>query len=88
MPEDLRGVITDPPGDASYPITGFSWVVVNQAQPDAKTAQSLVALLTWMTHTGQQYSQPLSYAPLPEAIVKLDDAQLKKVTVDGKAVLP
>lgn len=88
MPPDLRGVITDPPGDASYAITGFSWVVINQAQPDTKTAQSLVALLTWMTHAGQQYSQPLSYAPLPDAIVKLDDAQLRKVTVDGKAVLP
>jgi len=87
MPADLRGIITDPTGDTSYPITGFSWVVINQGQTDAKAAQAMVHMLWWMTHDGQQFAKTLSYAPLPDSVVKADEAQLKKVTAGGAPVL-
>ena len=87
MPADLRAVITDPSGDTSYPITGFSWVVINQAQTDAKAAQAMTYMLWWMAHDGQQFSKALSYAPLPDSVVKADEAQLKKVTAGGSPVL-
>jgi hypothetical protein len=41
-----------------------------------------------MTHQGQQFSTGLSYAPLPDSVVKADEAQLRKVTAGGKTVLP
>jgi phosphate transport system substrate-binding protein len=87
VPADLRAILTDPPGAKAYPITGFSWVVVNQAQTDANAGKSLAYLLWWMTHAGQQYSSALSYAPLPDTIVKLDEAQIKKITAGGSPVI-
>jgi phosphate transport system substrate-binding protein len=87
VPSDLRAILTDPPGAQAYPITGFSWLVVNQAQTDANAGKSLAYLLWWMVHAGQQYANALSYAPLPEAIVKLDEAQIKKITVGGTPVI-
>ncbi|MHB8575960.1 MAG: substrate-binding domain-containing protein, partial [Dehalococcoidia bacterium] len=87
LPTDLRGVIVDGSGDAAYPISGFSWVVINQNQSDANVAQSITHLLWWATHDGQKFSEALQYAPLPAPIVTLDEAQLKKVTSGGKPVL-
>lgn len=87
VPADLRAVITNPPGDGAYPISGFSWVVINQTQSDAKVAQSIVYLLQWVTHAGQQYANALSYAALPSEIQQLDETQLKKVTAGGAPVL-
>lgn len=88
VPSDLRGVLTDPPGAQTYPITGFSWVVVNQAQSEANAGKSVAYLLWWMVHAGQQYSDALSYAPLPDALVKLNEAQIRKITVGGSPVIP
>ena len=87
MPPDLRAVFVNAPGQNVYPISGFSWVVINQAQTNAQTTASLVHLLWWMIHTGQQSATALQYAPLPDPVVKLDEAQLKKVTVNGQPVI-
>lgn len=87
LPPDLRATFVNAPGDASYPIAGFSWVVINANQSDAKVAPSLVSLLWWVTHDGQKYAKDLSYAPLPEQLQKLDEAQLKRVMAAGKPVL-
>jgi len=87
LPPDLRAVFVNAPGDASYPISGFSWVAINAGQSDPKVASSLVYLLWWVTHDGQKYAKDLSYAPLPDQLQKLDEAQLKKVAVGGKPLL-
>jgi phosphate transport system substrate-binding protein len=87
VPSDLRAILTDPPGAQAYPITGFSWIVVNQAQTNANAGKALASILWWMTHSGQQYSDALSYAALPDAIVKLDEAQIKKMTAGDAPAL-
>jgi phosphate transport system substrate-binding protein len=87
IPNDLRAIITDPPGAQSYPITGFSWVVVYQAQTDPAAGKSLTYLLWWMVHAGQSYANDLAYAPLPDAIVKLDEAKIKLMTSNGSPVI-
>ena len=87
MPPDLRAVFVNAAGQNVYPISGFSWVAINQAQTDAKTAPTLVHLLWYVTHQGQQQASSLQYAPLPDPVVKLDEQQLKKVTLNGQPVL-
>jgi len=87
LPPDLRSVFVNAPGDQSYPISGFSWVVINQSQSDPKVAASLVYLLSWLTTTGQQSAESLSYAPLPAQLQQIDQQQLKQVTAGGKPVI-
>jgi phosphate transport system substrate-binding protein len=79
IPDDLRFFITNASGDSSYPISGFSWAIVYQNQQNAQKGQALADLLWWMVHDGQQYAAPLTYAPLPDAIVKKDEAKIKSL---------
>lgn len=85
IPADLRFYIVDAPGDTSYPISGFSWIVVYQNQSNADKGQALVNLLWWMTHDGQQYSTALTYVPLPAPIVTKGEAQIKAMKCGGSA---
>ncbi|MBX5452017.1 MAG: phosphate ABC transporter substrate-binding protein PstS [Thermogemmatispora sp.] len=79
IPADLRFYIVNEPGKDSYPITGYSWVLVYQNQRDPSRGEALANLLWWMVHDGQRYAPDLAYVPLPETIVQRDEAQIKKM---------
>lgn len=80
IPADLRFFIVNAPGADSYPISGFSWVIVYQHQSNADRGEAIANMLWWMTHDGQQYSTALTYVPLPSAIVTKDEAQIHSMT--------
>jgi len=84
MPKDLRAVITNSSGKNSYPITGFSWIVVPKDIKNYTVAVTLVKLLRWVVTKAQSYAQELSYSPLPEQVQKLDLAKINSITCNGK----
>ena len=89
MPEDLRVSIVNAGGDAAYPISGFTYMLLFKEQKDAVKGKALVSFLAWSLHEGQKATQALNYAPLPDELVKKADAKLHLVTgPDGKAFLP
>src|SRR5438067_4225304 len=79
--------ITDEPGESSYPIAGFSWVIVRTSISDPQKARAVVFLLKWLVTDGQQYGKDLQYAPLPQSVQQLALANLKHVTSGGASVL-
>jgi phosphate transport system substrate-binding protein len=79
--------ITDEPGDASYPIAGFSWVIVRTTIADPDKAKAVVFLLKWLVTDGQQYGKDLQYAPLPKGVQDLALNSLRQVSSGGKPVL-
>jgi phosphate transport system substrate-binding protein len=85
FPADLRFYFVNAPGDASYPITGFTWVVVYQNQADTSKGQAVANMLWWVTHDGQQFSTPLQYVPLPQNLVTKDEAQIKSLMCGSSA---
>ncbi len=80
IPADLRFYIVNAPGADSYPISGFSWIIVYQHQTNADKGEAIANMLWWVTHTGQNYSSALTYVPLPASIVTKDEAQIKSMT--------
>ena len=80
IPADLRFFIVNAPGASSYPITGFSWVIVYQSQSNADKGEAVANMLWWMVTKGQQYSTAKSYVPLPASIVTKDEAQINSMT--------
>lgn len=76
---DVRASIVNAAGARSYPISGFTYILVYQHQRDAAKGRAVVGFLRWAIHGGQRYASPLLYAPLPAAIVALDDAKLKSI---------
>ena len=83
IPDDLRFYIVNAPGDASYPISGFSWVIVYQNQSNADKGRAIANMLWWMIHDGQQDATALNYVPLPDAIVMKGEAKIKAMTCGG-----
>ncbi len=72
--------IVNQPGAASYPISGYSWALVDTRQPSQATAQALVAMLDWLTHDGQAYATANGYVPLPPQVRQLARTMLQQVT--------
>ena len=54
-------------GTSSYPIAGYSWILVRAHQRSAGRGMALVRLLRWLTTAGQRYASALNYTPLPVA---------------------
>jgi phosphate transport system substrate-binding protein len=79
--------ITDEPGDSTYPIAGFSWIILHTSISDATKGKAIVFLLKWLVTDGQGYGRDLQYAPLPQSVQGLALQNLKQVTAGGQAVL-
>jgi phosphate transport system substrate-binding protein len=79
MPADFRVSITDAPGADSYPISSFTWLLVYQQQTDKAKGEQIVKFLKWVLHDGQSYVTDLQYAPLPSAVVALEDKQVEEI---------
>jgi phosphate transport system substrate-binding protein len=75
--------IVNEPGTQSYPISGYSWVLVYRDQSSLSTGRALVALLNWLTHSGQAYAAQDDYVPLPTRIQQLARTTLSRVTGPG-----
>ena len=67
------------PGATSYPISGFSFLLVYQNQTDPDKGEALAQTLWYMIHTGQQFAVP-NYSPLPESIVTKGEAKIASLT--------
>jgi phosphate transport system substrate-binding protein len=80
MPDDLRASAVATSGADAYPISGFTYVVLYGQQTDAARGRALLEFLSWAVHEGQAFAEPLSYAPLPAALVPRIDARLAAVT--------
>jgi phosphate transport system substrate-binding protein len=85
FPADLRFYFVNAPGDASYPITGFSWMIVYQNQTNTDKGMAIANMAWWVIHDGQQYAAPLSYVPLPQNIVAKGAAQINLMKCGSSA---
>jgi|SRR6185312_6436435 len=81
--------INDAPGPNAYPISTFTYLLVNpnleQLKGMDKTkAQDLVHMLYWFVTDGQKYSTKLLYVPLPSAVQDLDKKGISEIKFNGK----
>jgi phosphate transport system substrate-binding protein len=79
MPADFRVSITNAPGKDAYPISSFTWLLLYESPKDKAKAKVMVEFLKWALADGQRFAPDLGYAPLPEAVVKLELAALAKI---------
>ncbi len=82
LPENLRAFVTDPEGDASYPIVTYTWILAYQNYDDPAKLQAFKDVVNWSLTDGQAFAGELGYIPLPANVVekvqsKLDTIQAK-----------
>jgi phosphate transport system substrate-binding protein len=90
LPNDTRASLTDTDAEKGYPIGGLTWILVYRDQKyDSKqksTAETLVKLLWWMVHRGQEYAEPLDYAPLPAPAVTKAEKIIGSIMYNGEPI--
>jgi phosphate transport system substrate-binding protein len=81
MPPDFRVSITNAPGDAVYPISSFTWILLYENHPDKAKSTVMVDFIKWALTDGQKYAADLGYAPLPKEVVDLEMKALGTIKV-------
>jgi phosphate transport system substrate-binding protein len=79
MPKDFRVSITNAPGHNVYPISSFTWLLLQESPKDVARSRTMADFIRWALTDGQQYAPQLGYAPLPKEVVALEMEALKKV---------
>jgi phosphate transport system substrate-binding protein len=77
MPADFRVSITNAPGDDVYPISSFTWLLLDKNPQDKGQSKLMVDFVEWALTDGQKFAGELGYAPLPKNVV---DMELKALT--------
>ncbi|HYU23937.1 MAG TPA: phosphate ABC transporter substrate-binding protein PstS [Thermoanaerobaculia bacterium] len=79
MPKDFRVSITNAPGKDVYPISSFTWLLVQEAPKDVQRSRILVDFVRWALTDGQKYAAQLGYAPLPKEVVAQELEAVKRM---------
>lgn len=86
----LKADIWNQPGQNAYPITAFTYIIVNNDLRSVKTMDEAVALkkfLAWaLSDAGQKIASDMDYAPLSKGVQRASQTALETVTFEGKPV--
>ncbi len=75
---DFSLVITNAPGDKSWPISATVFVLMHAQSKDAERARAAREFFSWGYENGQSQAASLDYVPLPDTLV----AQIKAYWAD------
>ena len=85
---DFRVSIVDAEGAGAYPVSSFTWLLVNPDLADAEKAKAIKKFLIWMTGPeASAMASELHYAPLPASVAERVNARIATLKGAG-AVLP
>jgi phosphate transport system substrate-binding protein len=84
----MKVMITNSTNPEAYPIAGFTWILAFVNQKDQAKGKTLVDMLWWAIHDGQQFTTALDYAPLSSAAVAKAEAQIKSIKYNGQPLRP
>jgi len=71
--QDFYLILTDQPGDKSWPITASTWLLMRKDTAKAQN-ENVLKFCSWFLDNGQHIAEKLDYVPLPKSTV----AQIKK----------
>ncbi len=64
-------VLTDQPGDKSWPITAATYILMYKKPEHPETSQAVLKFFNWAYENGDQMASKLDYVPMPDSAVKL-----------------
>jgi len=87
MPDALFVSLSNAEGDAAYPITSYSYLLVYENAKDPVKGEALAKYVWWGLHDGQQFAKDLDYAPIPAKVLAKVEARLKELRSGDKKLL-
>ena len=64
-------ILTDQPGDASWPITAATFILMYKDPVDKAASAEAVKFFKWAFAHGDKMAEELDYIPMPDSVVKL-----------------
>lgn len=85
--DKLALAIVDGPGKDSFPIAGYTYLLLYMDQQDCTKAQKIIGFLKYaFGPDGDKSATDLSYVALPQAVKDQVNAKLALITCQGKAL--
>ena len=90
LPDDTRVLFTNTPAPDGYPIAGFAWMLVyenldrNNAINTREQAVELLEFLVWTITEGQELSETLGFARLPDAAIEKNLEMISQIKWRGE----
>ncbi|WP_144637869.1 phosphate ABC transporter substrate-binding protein PstS [Bordetella genomosp. 13] len=81
-------VLTNEPGDASWPITAATFILIHKSQDKPVQGKAVMDFFDWAFKNGGKAAEALDYVPLPQNVTDEIRGQWKSEvkSADGKAV--
>lgn len=76
--QDFRVVITNAPGDTSWPVAGSTFVLMQSNPVKAADANEALKFFAWGYKNGQMMASDLLYVPMPDSVVGLIEKTWKE----------
>lgn len=77
--EAFGEILTDEPGETSWPIAGATVVLMQKTAPDATASQEVLKFFDWSFKNGQNAAASLDYVALPANLVKMIQDSWKSI---------
>jgi len=81
-------VLTNQPGEQSWPITGATFVLMHKQVDDAQAAKQALDFFDWSFKNGEPAATELHYVPMPQNVAEMVRSKIwpQIKSEDGKAV--
>jgi phosphate transport system substrate-binding protein len=81
--------IVDGPGQDTYPIAGYTYILLYMDQQDCLKAQNILKFFNWaLGPDGDKDAKDLQYVPLPQEVKDQVNTKLSQITCQGKPITP
>jgi len=75
---DFRVIMTDAPGDKSWPVAGSTFILMQAVPTDAASSDEALKFFDWGYKNGKQMASNLDYVPMPDSVVTLIEKTWKE----------
>ena len=84
---NFRIIITNQPGDGSWPIAASTWVLIHAKPDDAAAAGEALKFFDWAYKNGKDQAKALDYVAIPDPVVALIEKSWSAIVgPDGKPI--
>ena len=80
-------ILTDEPGEASWPITNPTFILMHKKATDAVAAKEALKFFDWAYANGDTMAEELDYVPLPDNVVAMVKKSWAEITGDDNKPL-
>ena len=90
LPDDYRVSLANSGQPGAYPISSFTYLLINGQPKNCEKSRILLHLLYWMYNDpkARDLATTLEFAPLPEDVRDRVNETIRGITCDGATVLP